>query len=236
MMERVATGIKGLDPLLEGGFPRGAAVIITGTPGSAKSTFGLQFIANGAAAGEKGVYVSLEEDIESLIQQSERLGIPLKELVDDNKIWLLKIDVNLVQGEEAVQKILDPNFVAKIRDFGAKRLVLDSLSMALHLSHNYQLGPRGATASLMSTFKKMGCTTMFVHEREKGEETEIQYGFQDMVCDGIIYLQLIRRKEAAEFYRGLTILKMRKTNHGKGTYPFHIEAGGIRVYPDQRVF
>jgi hypothetical protein len=106
----------------------------------------------------------------------------------------------------------------------------------LHLSHNYQLGPRGATASLMSTFKKMGCTTMFVHEREKGEETEIQYGFQDFVCDGIIYLQLIRRKEAAEFYRGLTILKMRKTNHGKGTYPFHIEAGGIRVYPDQRVF
>jgi KaiC/GvpD/RAD55 family RecA-like ATPase len=234
--ERVSTGIRGLDPLLEGGFPKGSTILVTGTPGSAKSTFGLQFLVAGALQGEKGIYISLEEEPEGLIQQSEQLGLEMSKLIADHKIWLFKMEINLVQGEEAIRKILDPDLLEKIKHFGAKRLVVDSLTLALHLSHNYQLGPRGATASMMQTFKKMGCTTLFIHERETGEETDIHYGFQDFVCDGIIFLQLIRKKEAAEFYRGITILKMRKTNHGKGVYPFHIELGGIRVFPDQRVF
>lgn len=233
---RVATGIKGLDSLLDGGIPSGASVIVTGTPGSAKSTFGLQFLRNGALSGENGIYISMEEDTDSLMQQADALGMSLHELVDAKKVYLLKLDVNLVQGEDAVRKLMDSEFIAKLKQFQPQRIVLDSLSLAIHLSHNYQLGPRGGTASLMQVFRKLGCTSIFIHEREKSEESEIQYGFQDFVADGIIYLQLIRRKEAAEFYRGLTILKMRRTNHGKGVYPFHIESGGIRVYPDQRVF
>ena len=51
MIARVSTGVKGLDSLIEGGFPKGAAVLVTGTPGSAKSTLGLQFIAHGAQCG-----------------------------------------------------------------------------------------------------------------------------------------------------------------------------------------
>ncbi|MFH1510267.1 MAG: ATPase domain-containing protein [Candidatus Woesearchaeota archaeon] len=236
IIRRVATGITGLDNLIEGGIPCGASVIVTGTPGSAKSTFGLQFLRSGGAIGENGVYISLEEDPESLVQQADALGMDLRKFIDEKKIHLLKLDINLVQGEDAVKKLMDSEFIAGLNHLQPQRLVLDSLSLAIHLSHNYRLGPRGGTASLMQTFRKLGCTSILIHEREKSEESEIQYGFQDFVADGIIYLQLIRRKEAAEFYRGLTILKMRRTNHGKGVYPFHIEHGGIRVYPDQRVF
>lgn len=236
MTERIETGIPGLDTLLEGGIPKGMAVLVTGTPGSAKSMFCLQYLRHGCLKGEKGAFVCLEEDVDLLIQQSERLGLDVKKHIVDGTLLIAKMEVNLVQGEEAVKKILDPDFLMKVKMFGAKRIVLDSLSLALHLSHNYQLGPRGATASLMAAFKKMGCTSLFIHERERTEDSEILFGFQDFVCDGIFYMQLLRRRDAPEFYRGLTILKMRSTNHGKGVYPFHIEQGGIRVYPDQRVF
>jgi archaellum biogenesis ATPase FlaH len=47
-IERCKTGIPGLDDLLRGGFPRGSAIVITGTPGTAKTIFALQFVVNGA--------------------------------------------------------------------------------------------------------------------------------------------------------------------------------------------
>ena len=56
--ERVATGIAGLDALIEGGFPKGRSILVTGEPGTGKTIFALQFLAEGLARGEKGIYVA----------------------------------------------------------------------------------------------------------------------------------------------------------------------------------
>src|SRR5437879_6866807 len=60
-LERVPTGIKGLDELLGGGFPEGKCILVVGSPGSGKTTFALQYLYSGALQGETGLYVTLEE-------------------------------------------------------------------------------------------------------------------------------------------------------------------------------
>ncbi|MFO7710477.1 MAG: ATPase domain-containing protein [Candidatus Woesearchaeota archaeon] len=233
---RVPSGISGLDNLLEGGIPKSTATLVSGTPGSGKSTFGLQFLANGALKyGERGIYITLEEDVDSLILQAKRYGFDLQKLIDEGMLLMLKLDVDYTQGEEALLKLIDNAFLNEIKSFGAQRMCLDSISLVLHLSHS-KLGDRGATAELIKHMKQLKLTTLLLHEREEGQMSDIKYSFHDFVCDGTIYLQMVRRKDVAEFFRALTILKMRKTNHQKGVYPVHLEPTGFKVYSNQKIF
>ncbi|MGI0068374.1 MAG: RAD55 family ATPase, partial [Thermoplasmata archaeon] len=61
---RIPTGIGGLDSMLNGGVPAGHVVLVTGLPGTGKTCFGLSFLAAGLARGERGVYLSLEEEVD----------------------------------------------------------------------------------------------------------------------------------------------------------------------------
>jgi KaiC/GvpD/RAD55 family RecA-like ATPase len=82
--ERVSTGIDGLDQLLEGGFPKGRSVLITGEPGTGKTIMTLQFLADGLARGEKGIYVAADEDRLTLSSRRSRLVGTLKSLSNKN--------------------------------------------------------------------------------------------------------------------------------------------------------
>ena len=73
-MRRVPTGIHGLDEIIEGGFIEGSVILVSGGPGAGKSIFGLQFIYRGAVDGEPGIYITFEEDEESLKLIAKRLG------------------------------------------------------------------------------------------------------------------------------------------------------------------
>jgi len=63
-MERVQTGIKGFDGLIEGGFPKSSAILLSGTPATGKTIFALQYLVNGIEKfNEKGIYITFEEKI-----------------------------------------------------------------------------------------------------------------------------------------------------------------------------
>src|SRR4051794_35048871 len=63
---RMRTGIEGLDNILEGGFPENRIYLVEGEPGTGKTTLALQFLLEGARAGEAGLYVTLSETKEEL--------------------------------------------------------------------------------------------------------------------------------------------------------------------------
>ena len=66
-MERVKTGIPGFDDLVQGGFPKGASILVSGGTGSGKSIFAMQFIYNGAKQfNEPGLYVTLETNLKNI--------------------------------------------------------------------------------------------------------------------------------------------------------------------------
>lgn len=233
-IDRVPTGIPGLDELLRGGFPRGSSVLITGIPGCAKTTFAVQYILNGAVKfDERGVYITVEQDMEQLHRQFQAYGYDIKKLQSEGKVGIFCLEVKPEVGEDFLVKLTSKEFQEAIREFGAKRLAIDPLNLVLQFSADYG-GERRGIQRLVSTFKRLGCTTVFTHERPRGGE-EIDFGIQDFIVDGIIYLQLVRTRGAigdreSLFERRLSILKMRETNHGQGIYRFEIERDGIHVY------
>src|SRR4051794_24670737 len=74
-LEKVTTGIDGLDSITAGGFPRGRPTLICGGPGCGKTLFGMQFLIHGAAKGEHGVAISFEETADDLAKNVASLGV-----------------------------------------------------------------------------------------------------------------------------------------------------------------
>ena len=120
-VKRVPTGIPGFDDLIQGGIPEGFNVLVTGTPGTGKSIFGMQYLYNGAMKGENGVYITLDAKKAELIEQAMLFGWDLAALEKQGKLSILEVPMDKVEMdlfamiEEQVQKVK------------AKRLVFDSL-------------------------------------------------------------------------------------------------------------
>jgi circadian clock protein KaiC len=98
-IQRVPTGVAGFDKIVEGGLPKNTISLVSGTPGTAKTIFAMEFIANGALKNkEKGVFITLEEDTKSLVRQFNRFGYDLKKLIDDGKIKIIEVDTSFKRG------------------------------------------------------------------------------------------------------------------------------------------
>ena len=87
--ERVPTGIVGLDPLLEGGFPKGRSILITGEPGTGKTIFALQFLHEGIKRGEKGAFVTADESPMDVIEQAASLGWDFERYMQNQQLAIL---------------------------------------------------------------------------------------------------------------------------------------------------
>ena len=122
-MERVETGISGLDPLIDGGIPKGFNVLIVGRPGTGKTIFGLQYLCSGALKGENGLYVTLDADGELVRGQGETLGWDIKKLEAEKKLIILDIPLNR-QLRLNLFKLIEN----KVKEYNIKRVVFDCLS------------------------------------------------------------------------------------------------------------
>ncbi|MEM0192900.1 MAG: ATPase domain-containing protein, partial [Candidatus Korarchaeum sp.] len=82
-VERLSTGVKELDSLLQGGIPRGFLVAVAGEPGTGKTVLCLHFIWQGVIEGDKAIYVTTEESRDSLVRQAEVLGMGMGEALEE---------------------------------------------------------------------------------------------------------------------------------------------------------
>lgn len=220
-VDRVKTGITGLDALIQGGFPDNALILLSGTCGTGKSLFGINFLIEGALRGEPGVYVSLEESPEENIRQMKSFGWPVDRLIKERK--LLIIQPTLYNYEALLTKIEDA-----VNLIGAKRLVLDSLSIiGMYFENMYKV--RKSILELSAMLKRLGCTTIAVDETETEDDLSA-FHVEEFVVDGLLVLYYMRKKD--RFVRALAIVKMRSTAHSDKIHLFEIKSpGGIIVSP-----
>jgi KaiC/GvpD/RAD55 family RecA-like ATPase len=122
-MEKVATGIPGLDALMDSGIPKGFNVVIMGRPGTGKTIFGLQYLYNGALKGEGGLYITVDANSNLVREQGQTFGWDIKKLEDEKKLCILDIPLNR-QLRFNLFKLVEN----KIKEYGVKRIVFDSLS------------------------------------------------------------------------------------------------------------
>jgi circadian clock protein KaiC len=222
---RVSTGIAGLDEMLGGGVPAGHVVLVTGLPGTGKTCFGLQFLATGLARGEKGLYLSLEEDVAQLTETARIFGWPVEEATRSGALKILRLDPK--ETKQNLQRI-QGSFGKELASLGAKRIVIDSVSLLNMLSDD-EPSRRQTLFGIAGACRAAGATAVLTAEADPTHPAVSRDGLSEYVADGVILLGYSTAEDGRRIGLSLRILKMRRTAHARTVQPYRIGPGGITV-------
>jgi circadian clock protein KaiC len=222
---KVATGIAGLDEMLGGGFPFGHVVLVTGLPGTGKTCFGLQFLLEGAQHGERGVFLSLEENVDPLLETARQFRWPVDAAVQNETLKIVRLDPRETrQSLHRIQGELGKELAA----MGAKRIVLDSVSLLNMLSDD-EPSRRSTLFALAAACKEAGGTTVLTAEADPRSPEVTRDGLSEYIADGVIVLGYSTGADGHRVGLSLRVLKMRRTAHARTVQPYSIGPSGLRV-------
>lgn len=228
MITKVPSGIEGLDDLLEGGFIRNRAILIQGKAGTGKTTLGIQFLVNGYInSNEKGLFISMEYNVEDLVLDMKAYNFPLQELIDKNNITIIVPPGGLENtGEYNIDDLLNYIHEYAVKN-NCQRLVLDSLN-TLEMILNKTQNKRKELLRFITLLRDLNCTTLLLSEELNNDFSEI-YGY---ISHGII--NLINEKSGSTRLRAIEITKMRGINHSTLTHSMSFQSSkGIVVLPHE---
>jgi KaiC/GvpD/RAD55 family RecA-like ATPase len=227
LMDKVNTGIPGMDSILGGGIPKTQLSLITGTSGTGKTTFCCQFMHEGIKRfNDRGVYLSFEEPSESIKENVKEFGWDFGALEKSGRFSFLKYDPYHI---EEVFDILE----SSIREIKATRVVIDSISaLGLHIKDDSEL--RKMIFDLSMILRKLNCTSLLVSEIVPGTRGISRYGVEEFVADNVVVLYYERLQ--ATFSRAIQVWKVRGSSHSEKLHPYRITKKGIEVYPEEEAF
>lgn len=238
--DRVPTGIVGLDKILHGGLPGGKSYLVSGEPGTGKTTFAAQFILEGLKNGENGIYVSVDEKPAHVVEDAESLGWDLHTPIDEGRLILLDVSPyfnwvrsgrsNVVDANEVIQDL-----AKQVRRINAKRLVFDSLvPLVLHRDrmHDMQEFIRDL---IFGIDDNLGCTTIMTSHVWPGATGGNQIGIEEFIASGVIINRLVKRHpEDHDYVRTMFVRKMRGTNAMLREFEFEIKDNvGLVLHSDK---
>nr|MDO8134199.1 gas vesicle protein GvpD [Candidatus Njordarchaeum guaymaensis] len=231
----VPTGIGRLDVVLNGGFPRGRCILVSGGCGTGKSTLGVQFLVEGATKfGENGILVTTEQSPNAVRADMKSFGWDLEKLQNEHKLGIIDIATPKSKvpytGRDEITRLINMNTLLLAlsdvqKSIDAKRVVVDSIP-GLELVIQDPASIRHAVHRLIATLKELGCTSLLISEG-RGRREISRYDVEQFISDGVIFLEQIRHRGRVE--RGLTVVKMRGRNHEVKTYPMTITEKGINI-------
>lgn len=238
-IERVKTGIPGLDELLYGGIPKRNIILLSGGPGTGKTIFSHQYLFYGLKVNEPGVLVALEEHPVQIKRNMMAFGWDVKKYEDDGMFAIVdaftggygesvKKEKYVVRSVDDMAELIDVLKQA-IKDIKAERVAIDSVSTL------YLTKPAMARSTLMQlkrVLSGLGTTAVLVSQVSVVERGFGGPGVEHAV-DGIIRLDL--DEVNGELIRSLIIWKMRGTKHDLHRRPFDITDKGIIVHPNKVV-
>jgi len=228
---RLDLGIEGLDDMIQGGVPERSLLVVMGSAGTGKTTFGLQFLQRGIEEGEKAIYITLEEDKEAVVQAATEKGWPFDEYIEDDKLAVVDLDpIEMANSLASIRGDL-PRLVD---EFDAQRLVLDSVSL-LEMMYDNQAERRTEVFDFTRSLKEAGVTTMLTSEASEGNPYASRHGIIEYLTDGVFVLQYVR-SEFRETRLAVEIQKIRNANHSRETKPYEITSDGISVYQQANIF
>ena len=234
LLPKLPTGIAGFEQITNGGLPENRSTLISGTAGSGKTVFALQFLVSGVSDfGENGVFVTFEETPDDLMRNVVSFGWDLQAMVRDHKIAV--VDATPEPGEVTIEagaydlSALLARIENAIRQVGAKRVILDAVG-ALFPQFTDANVVRRELHRIHAGLRMLGVTTLITMERT-GEEAGIgRFGVEEFVADNVILLR--NRIDQEKRRRTIEILKFRGSTHQKGEYPFTIDAeDGVMIIP-----
>ncbi len=237
MVERVKTGIPGLDDILNGGIPKRNIVLLSGGPGTGKTILASQFLWNGLQLGEPGIYVALEEHPVQVRINMKNFGWDVRQYEQEGKFAVIdaftggvgeaaKREKYVVKDTDSIEELIDVLRTA-IREINAQRVVVDSVSTLYLLKPSIA---RNVVLQLKKVLSGMGTTSLLVSQVSVTERGFGGPGVEH-AADGIVRLDL--DEIDGELVRSIIVWKMRGTSHSMKRHIMEITDKGVVVYPDK---
>ncbi len=242
---RTKTGIQGLDKALQGGFPEGNIVLVSGGAGTGKSTLCLQFLVNGASLfGEKGLYVSTEQSARELAKHARGFGWDIEGLAARGQLKIIYFDITA--GNDLLNEI-----DRVIREFKPKRVVIDSMTTLTDsllvsgitekeafsmvqiaesvspIPKTERIIAKAILYKLIAEIKKHGMTTILTSELYEEAKQLSADGISEFIADGVVVLHYLGIGQAD--FQTMQIRKMRYTAHDKRLISYEIQNKGITI-------
>ncbi|HIH03512.1 MAG TPA: KaiC domain-containing protein [Methanoregulaceae archaeon] len=221
-LERVRTGITGLDEMLLGGLIRGSIAAIVGSYGTGKTTFGLQFIWEGLCQGETAIYISLEESEESIVRYMRKRGWDPGPY--QSSFIVLKLDpTNFNLSINSIRNELP----SLIRKFSATRLVFDPISLFEDLFES-DAERRYEMFRFVELLRDERCTMVMTSETDRDNPYSSRHNLIEYLADTVILLRHIHPNQRFRA-KALEVVKMRRSRHSLETRMYEIGDDRIEV-------
>ena len=239
-IQRVKTGVEGLDRIIEGGLPKNSITLISGPPGGGKSIFCFQFLYEGIKNGEKCLFLTLDKQVEGLLVQAKNLGFDFRPAIEKNLMKFLYLNIN--------KKFVYETMTNEILSGQYSRIVLDSItplsempifirntedsSLDINMINTEDL-PEGSNLPtrrlhlrfIMSALESSKSTALITSELPVGSSLLSRDGISEFLADGVITLSLDPTMDR----RKLSVMKMRNTKHTLKPQDIIIDSGGIKI-------
>lgn len=226
---RIKTYVQGFDDILEGGIPPGHVVLLSGTPGSMKSSLGFYVLYNQVKnEGRTALYVTLEQSRESLIRQMARMGMDIEDVKQNLHVLdlgILRKRLNEISNQGSWMQVFKTYLSNLKGSLGFDLIVVDSLDVLetmAGITHR-----RTELFYLFEWLRDLGCTVLLISEltQEKMLNGASDEGY---LSDGIISLKMHLVREV-EIQRRVRCLKMRETAHDPSYFSLLFNDGRFQI-------
>jgi circadian clock protein KaiC len=231
-IQKIETGVPGLDVLTHGGIPIGRSTLLVGKSGTGKTVMALQAAVHMARAGTKVILLAVEESPEDLITTADALGFGLTDLIKEGKFRVSDATRPMdgpmvVSGDYDISGLVH-RVEALAKETGARAVVLDSATALFSPRPPSEL-VRSLFFQLVHAFRRFGLTSIVLAESSGDYAQLTTLGVEDYVCDLVIILRNVVDGERRR--RTIEVNKYRRSAHYKGEYPCTITAHGLAVFP-----
>lgn len=231
-MENLPTGVEGLDLLMEGGYPKGKSILVTGPPGSGKTILGLHFLHKSCLEGRKCIFVLTRELTDDVLAQARSLKLDLEPFIENKQLSIRNIFEDKINKIKSVSKFgkglcaVDTDIIEYLSSMSSEVdvVVIDNIGV-MAITHDIrEFADEFSSISII--LLKNGCTSLFIMDEDSYNRTERLTGY---MVFGLLRLITQENFSSGKTKQYLYIEKMRNTPVPVKYSLFDITSHGIRV-------